>query len=457
MRGDFAPFESKMRRAGLPTPARRAFQRAYQALCAGAPRPHGADFTPLPAPARSAELSPETARIGREALPRCAALKLNGGIATSMKLSRAKILLPWRDGLRFLDLVVLCFARLRESFGVSFPLVWMNSFRTREDTLAALAEHPPLSAPLPVDFTQHKIPRVRADDFSPFEWPPDPGQEWCPPGHGDLYVALYASGMLDALTAAGFRYLFVSNADNMGAVPDPALLGSLVESGAPFVMEVCARRKDDAKGGHLLRAPDGALALRELAQCSEHELADFQDIRRHSFFNTNNLWIDLEALAAALEEGEGVLELPVIRNRKRPAEGAPWVLQLETAAGAAISCFPDARVIETPRTRFMPMKTADQLLALRSDAFCLDEAQRLVPTPGGCGGELEVDLGEAFDSEAQLSARMPQGPPSLLECRRLVVRGDVHFGRGVRIVGDVHISAPPGKTLHIEDHALLKN
>ncbi len=447
-----------MRRAALPTPARRAFQRAYQTLGADAPPGAGADVAPLSALPHSDDLSPETARIGREALPRCAALKLNGGLATSMQLSRAKVLLPWREGLRFIDLVVLCNTRLRERLGVEVPLVWMNSFRTQEDTRAALAEYPPLSGPLPADFMQHKIPRVRADDFSPFVWPSDPGQEWCPPGHGDLYVALYASGMLNALKAAGFRYLFVSNADNMGAVPDPPLLGMLVESGAPFVMEVCARRADDAKGGHLWRGQDGALALRELAQCSgEHERADFQDIRRHRFFNTNNLWIDLEALSAALEAGEGVLELPVIHNRKRPAEGAPWVLQLETAAGAAISCFPGARAIETPRTRFMPMKTADQLLALRSDAFHLDEAQRLVPTPGGCGAQLELDLGEAFGSEAELAARMPHGPPSLLECRRLVIRGDVRFGQGVRIVGDVRIEAPPGKTLHIEDNALLKN
>lgn len=446
-----------MHRAGLPVPARRAFQRAYQALCAGAPKPYGEGFAPLQAPARSSDLSPETQRIGMQALARCAALKLNGGLATSMQLSRAKILLTWQGELRFLDLVVRRFARLRESLGVAFPLTWMNSFRTREDTLAALAKHPPLSGPLPADFVQHKIPRVREDDFGPFDWPPDPEQEWCPPGHGDLYVALYASGMLDALQAAGFRYLFVSNADNMGAVPDPALLGLLVESGAPFVMEVCARRASDAKGGHLLRAPDGTLVLRELAQCSAHELADFRDTQRHPFFNTNNLWLDLEPLAAALEAGEGVLGLPAIHNRKQPAPGAPWVLQLETAAGAAISHFPGARAIETPRTRFMPMKTADELLALRSDAFCLDEAQRLVPTPGGYGRELEVDLGDAFDSEAELAARMPQGPPSLLECRRLVVRGDVHFGRGVRIVGDVHIEAPPGKTLHIEDHALLKD
>ena len=44
--------------------------------------------------------------------------------------------------------------------------------------------------------------------------------EWCPPGHGDLYTALYGSGALDELLAEGVKYMFVSNSDNLGATLD---------------------------------------------------------------------------------------------------------------------------------------------------------------------------------------------------------------------------------------------
>ena len=53
-------------------------------------------------------------------------------------------------------------------------------------------------------------------------------------------------------------------------------------------------------GGHLARSAEtGGLLLRESAQCPEEDEARFADVNRHRFFNTNNLWIDLEALKRA--------------------------------------------------------------------------------------------------------------------------------------------------------------
>ena len=121
--------------------------------------------------------------------------------------------------------------------------------------------------------------------------------------------------------------------------------------------------------------------LRETAQTPEEDLEALQDIGRHRYVNTNNLWVDLRALDAAMRERDGVLGLPMIRNEKTvdPSDkSSPAVYQLETAMGAAIEVFEGARALSVPRTRFAPVKTTDDLLALRSDAYRLTDDARVV-------------------------------------------------------------------------------
>ncbi|MDX1649703.1 MAG: UTP--glucose-1-phosphate uridylyltransferase, partial [Myxococcota bacterium] len=194
---DFGPFERKMRDAGLPAVAIRAFRHYYDQLARGATgtlseeeiEPVSAGEVP------SAEaLGPEDREAGAAALPHTVVIKLNGGLGTSMGMTKAKSLLPVKGETTFLDVIARQTVRLRERTGSVVPLVLMNSFRTREDSLAALSRHGSLSGPLPPDFLQHKVPRVRCDDLTPVSWPQEPEHEWCPPGHGDLYTSLLTSG-----------------------------------------------------------------------------------------------------------------------------------------------------------------------------------------------------------------------------------------------------------------------
>ena len=128
-------------------------------------------------------------------LARTVMIKLNGGLGTSMGMDRAKSLLPVRDGKSFLDIIVDQVRSARATHGVKLPLIFMNSFRTHDDTLAALTAHPDLAVDdLDLDFVQNSEPKLLADDLTPVEWPHDPELEWCPPGHGDLYTALDVSG-----------------------------------------------------------------------------------------------------------------------------------------------------------------------------------------------------------------------------------------------------------------------
>jgi UTP--glucose-1-phosphate uridylyltransferase len=383
-------------------------------------------------------------------------VKLNGGLGTSMGLDRAKSLLEVRDGLTFLDVIARQVLWARQEHDVALPLLFMNSFRTSEDTEQALSGYELAVDGLPLDFLQNKEPKLRADDLTPVTWEKDPTLEWCPPGHGDLYPALLTSGMLDALLAADCRYAFVSNSDNLGAVLEPRILAWMARQEIPFVMEVTQRTEADRKGGHIAHRPRGGFLLRETAQTPEEDLAALQDISRHRYVNTNNLWIDLRALASLLRERDGVLGLPLIVNRKTVDPGdraTPEVFQLETAMGAAIGVFEGAQPVSVPRRRFSPVKTTEDLLALRSDAYVLADDARVELAPSRDGTPPVVDLDDDYYKLLRdFDARFPAGAPSLVACERLAVEGDVTFGGGVVVRGSVVVRGPR----RVEDRAVLE-
>ena len=432
-----------MTEAGVHPRAISVFAYSYEKLAAGDTGLLSEDeLQPVADLPRLADL-PTDHEAARAALGKTAVVKLNGGLGTSMGMEQAKSLLPVHDGLTFLDVIAQQILALRAEYGLTLPLLFMDSFRTQTDTLAALATYPELSVEgLPLDFRQNSEPKLRADDLTPVAWPADPALEWCPPGHGDLYTALDASGVMDALSAKGYEYLFVSNSDNLGARPDPALAAWFAASGSPFAAEFCRRTAADRKGGHLARRrADGGLVLRESAQTRPEDEAAFGDIDRHRYFNTNNLWLYLPTLAATMQAHDGVLGLPIIRNLKTvdPSDATSTpVVQIETAMGAAIGVFPGAIAIEVDRTRFLPVKATSDLLVLRSDAYRLTADSRLELVPSAAP---LVELGKPYKLVRDFDARFPSGPPSLARCESLTVDGDWTFGAGVEAVGVAHVSA----------------
>jgi UTP--glucose-1-phosphate uridylyltransferase len=379
------------------------------------------------------------------ALGQAVVLKLNGGLGTSMGMTRAKSLLEVKDGLSFLDVIVRQVLHLRERHGAPVPLLLMNSFATRDDTLAALERYPDLAVDgLPLDFLQGRVPKLLEESHEPVRWPADPALEWAPPGHGDVYTSLAGSGMLAELLRRGYRYLFLSNSDNLGAVLDPRILDWFAREGLPFLSESTDRTEGDRKGGHLARRrDDGGLVLRETAQTPDEDRAAFEDVSRHRFFNCNNVWVDLRALERTLAERGGVLGLPMIVNRKTvdPSDPAsPPVVQLETAMGAAIGVFEGAGALRVPRSRFTPVKTTSDLLVVRSDAYRLGE-DWTVSTAREQPPVVELDP-DHFKLMGDFEPRFANGPPSLLEAERLAVEGDVTFGRDVTVRGDVKVVGP---------------
>jgi len=432
---------SKMRAASVAQPAIHVFldalERVYRGENGLMPE---ADLDPVGELPVVEEL-PVPGQGGSRLLNQLVVLKLNGGLGTGMGLERAKSLIEVKEGLTFLDFTarhILHFRKTAEAPHLAFML--MNSFNTREDTLKHLARYPELAGEGPMDFLQSQAPKLDATTLEPVRWPANPELEWCPPGHGDLYPSIAGSGVLARLLARGIRYLFVSNSDNLGASVDLRILNHLSETNAPFLMEVALRTPTDRKGGHLARRrADGALVLRESAQCPKADEAAFQDVDRHRYFNTNNLWIRLDLLDEELKRRGGMLPLPLIRNVKTvdPRDSSSTkVLQLETAMGAAIECFSGARAIISPRSRFAPVKTTSDLLALRSDAYRVTTDFRIELASERAGVPPDIELDPAVYKFLEgLDAGFPHGPISLLRCDRLRVVGSHVFEPGVEVVG----------------------
>ena len=444
MSEDFSAIEEKMQGVGLSRAAIEAFRHSVRVLTSNESMLIAEDEI---APAEGVEdwenLVAQTEPADAAMLQQTVVVKLNGGLGTSMGLQKAKSLLEIKPGVTFLDLIVRQVQSLRRQAGCHVNLLLMDSFSTSDDTMAYLSRYAEdgFADRANVEMLQNRVPKLTVDTLQPAAFPANPDLEWCPPGHGDIYPALVGSGWLDKLLAAGVKYAFVSNSDNLGAQMDTRFLRWFAESGAPFVMEVTRRTEADKKGGHLAtRKADGQPILREVAQCPANDVPEFQDIDKHRFFNTNNLWIRLDALKEYLDAHGGVMPLPVIRNVKTvdPRDAAtPKVYQLETAMGAAIQCFAGARAVCVPRSRFFPVKTCSDLLLLRSDAVVINDDGRMTLAPE-CGGVAPVVL---LDSKLYklVDSLDALGVPSLKNVRRLAVTKAHHFADGEPLQGDVEI------------------
>ncbi|MBI2927028.1 MAG: UTP--glucose-1-phosphate uridylyltransferase [Verrucomicrobia bacterium] len=457
---------AKMRAAGVAGPTITAFLGAVHKVIAGErgmlPESSVESVTALP---RLDDLS-ESGAGDTALLKQLVVVKLNGGLGTSMGLDRAKSLLPVKGPDTFLDFIARQILHLRASTGGPEPAFYlMDSFSTQQDTVDYLRKYPALSggsprgvktseAPAgsklpiprgePLDFLQNMVPKLDAKTFESVSWPAQPDLEWCPPGHGDIYPSLLGSGLLDKLLARGIKFMFVSNADNLGATVDLKLLRYVAAEGLSFLMEVAERTAMDRKGGHLARGRShGRLLLRESAQCPKDDEAAFQDIERHRFFNTNNLWVRLDHLKTELDRNGGAIPLPLITNTKtvdprNPA--SPKVLQLESAMGAAIECFEQTGALVVPRSRFAPVKTTSDLLVLRSDACRVTDDHRLVLVDERNGQPPLVDLDQQhYKLLADFERYFADGAPSLVHCDSLTVRGPVRFAAGVVCEGQVEI------------------
>ncbi|MDR2749012.1 MAG: UTP--glucose-1-phosphate uridylyltransferase [Bifidobacteriaceae bacterium] len=312
-----------------------------------------------------------TSAASDEEIKSAVIIKLNGGLATTMGLDRAKVLLQLKDGKNFLDYIVDA-AKLDN--GIRVPLIFMDSFRTSQDTLNYLSKYDFLQDQgFPLDFLQSKEPKIDFETYYPAVYNQDPSLEWCPPGHGDIYASLFTSGILEKLINSGIKYAFISNADNLAARFDARILKYIIDNDFSFCSELTRKTENDIKGGHIVKR-GSRYVLREFSQIPPSDKDDALNPENHPFVNTNNVWVNLHHLLELIKCDNGYLGLPLIKNVKNvnPQDKSLQdkenvkVIQLETAMGAGIGAFENVGLLEIPRTRFLPVKDYADLDRLKA-------------------------------------------------------------------------------------------
>ncbi|XP_029469495.1 UTP--glucose-1-phosphate uridylyltransferase-like isoform X2 [Rhinatrema bivittatum] len=388
-------------------------------------------------------------------------LKLNGGLGTSLGCQGPKSLISVRNGNTFLDLTVKQIEHLNQQYDCDVPLLLMNSFYTDEDTQYICKKYSHRRVRIQT-FTQSRFPRINSESRLPLarSLSIDSGnaKAWYPPGHGDVYASLYRSGLLQQFLSQGKHFIFISNIDNLGATVDLHILGHLVRStaeGQPceFLMEVTDKTQADVKGGTLIQY-EGSLRLLEIAQVPAEHIDEFTSVSKFKIFNTNNLWVSLEAIKRLQSKGED-MDLEIIANQKT-LDGGLNILQLETAVGAAIKNFQNVLGVNVPRRRFLPVKTTSDLLLVMSNLYSLRDGCLVMNKCREFQTVPLIKLGDGFTKVQDFLHRF-QGIPNLLELDHLTVSGDVIFGKNVTLKGTVIVIANCGECINIPTGSVLEN
>lgn len=394
---------------------------------------------------------PEDPSETKKLLDKLVVLKLNGGLGTTMGCTGPKSVIEVRNGLTFLDLIVIQIESLNTKYGCNVPLLLMNSFNTHDDTLKIVEKYSKSNIEIHT-FNQSQFPRLVVEDFLPLPSKGNAGKDgWYPPGHGDVFPALVNSGKLDTLLAQGKEYVFVANSDNLGAVVDLKILHHLIQNKNEYCMEVTPKTLADVKGGTLI-SYEGKVQLLEIAQVPDEHVNEFKSIEKFKIFNTNNLWVNLSAIKRLVQAD--ALKMEIIPNPKE-VDGIK-VLQLETAAGAAIKFFDNSIGINVPRSRFLPVKATSDLLLVQSDLYTVSDGYVIRNTARTNLDNPSIELGPEFKKVGNFLSRF-KSIPSIIELDSLKVSGDVYFGASVVLKGKVVIAAKSGIKVEIPDGAVLEN
>ncbi|KAF2314749.1 hypothetical protein GH714_033433 [Hevea brasiliensis] len=379
---------------------------------------------------------PEDPAETKKLLDKLVVLKLNGGLGTTMGCTGPKSVIEVRNGLTFLDLIVIQIENLNSKYGCNVPLLLMNSFNTHDDT-QKIIEKFKIKREIHT-FNQSQYPRLVLEDFTPLPSKGQTGKDgWYPPGHGDVFPSLKNSGKLDSLLLQGKEYVFIANSDNLGAIVDLKILSHLIKNKNEYCMEVTPKTLADVKGGTLI-SYEGKVQLLEIAQVPDKHVNEFKSIEKFKIFNTNNLWVSLSAIKRLV--AADALKMEIIPNPKE-VDGVK-VLQLETAAGAAIRFFDQAIGINVPRSRFLPVKATSDLLLVQSDLYTLVDGYVIQNKARKNPANPSIELGPEFKKVANFLSRF-KSIPSIVELDSLKVTGDVWFGTGVTLKGKVSIAAKP--------------
>ena len=272
---------------------------------------------------------------------------LNGGMATRFG-GAVKGVVAALCGCSFLEIKHRQAARAG-----ALPFLVMNSFATHDATLRHLEEVGIADAGC---FLQGASLRLTpgGEVFRDAEGRLSPYA----PGHGDFPQALREAGLVADLERRGVRAVLLSNVDNLGAEPDPLVIGYHLVEGRPLTCELAPVAPGDA-GGTPARV-DGRVQVVEGFRFSR----DFDFSRLH-YLSTNTFVISLDLLER---------DWPLTWFRVEKQVDGRTAVQMERLVNE-LSSFVDTGFLATPRGpggRFFPIKTPGDLDALRADAALVE-------------------------------------------------------------------------------------
>ncbi|KAE8987633.1 UTP--glucose-1-phosphate uridylyltransferase [Phytophthora fragariae] len=402
----------------------------------------------------SVESCPNDMNLRHELLDKLVILKLNGGLGTTLGCEGPKSAIEVRQDLSFLDLTVRQVEYINSVYGVDVPLVLMNSFNTHEETVRIIRKYRMHNLSIHT-FNQSCYPFIVKETMLPLpntKYDRSTREKWFPPGHGDVYNALFESGLLENLINQGKEYIFISNVDNLGATVNLDMLYHMINEESEFVMEVTEKTRADVQGGTLVSYKDKPHLL-EASQVPPEHMDDFRAINKFETFNTNNLWVNLRAIqrlvAQDLIDIEPLVTFRNVKNHK--------VVQLETAAGEAIHLFKNFIGLKVPRSRFLPVKSSSDLFLVQSNLYQIKHGS-LIMNPARTTPTIPiVKLGLEFQSAKEYLARFEHGIPNITELDHLTVAGDVKFGSNITLKGTVILVANEGAHIDLPDGTVLEN
>tara|TARA_Y100001968_G_scaffold95504_1_gene85736 strand:+ start:526 stop:1944 length:1419 start_codon:yes stop_codon:yes gene_type:complete len=358
----------------------------------------------------------------QQSLKKLAVIKLNGGLGTSMGCDGPKALISITKTKRFIDIIEDQHAALNKKAGMTIPLLMMNSFYTHSDMKAHKASL--------IYFLQHRIPRVIASNLNPLNT--NTMADWAPPGHGNIYLSLYESGLLDHLIEEGKEVAFISNSDNLGATVNDELCNYFISKELDFLMEVTPRTELDKKGGSI-GYYNKQLSLLERVQVSKNQLHNFEDMNHFHYFNTNTIWVRLQAIKQAIDSNQ--LELPILINKKTIAKND--IIQFETAMGSAIRCFKNSECVHVERNRFFPVKKTSDLWLLQSNLVIKNKDGTL---HWNTKNKLpSIQLSHHYECIKTYQS-LVNVVPDITQLTSLTVNGPIIFEENITLIGDVVIN-----------------
>ncbi|CAN1226241.1 UTP--glucose-1-phosphate uridylyltransferase [Linum grandiflorum] len=380
------------------------------------------------------EDSEETKQI----LDKLVVVKLNSTLGTAVGFNGPKSMIDVRDGVTSLDLLVNQIQNLNQKYGSDIPLVLINSARTHDDTSKVLEQYSTSNIDiLPVQQGQQlgESPDVLENENKLYA--------------SDQAAALRSlidSGALDVLLAKGKEYVLVVSPDNSAVAVDAKILNHLITNKIVLCMEVMPT-PGYYSTNPMVNDSEGNFQLGEIAEDpSAHSMEKFK------FISTKTLWLSLNAIKRLADTNslkvDNVSTSEEVEDNQLPSQD---FLPLSVT-----QLFDKAVGINVPQSRFLQLNTTSDLLLVKSDLYAVIDGSLARNPFRSSPLDPSIQLGPEFEKIDHFESRF-QSIPSIVELDALKVTGDVWFGAGVTLKGNVSINAKPGTTLEIPNDSVIDN